>query len=64
MKHSNELNPEGTTNHYITIIATVLDKDWCAMVREIKAETGIRQTTVHCILTEYLLKENVAHENE
>ncbi len=44
-------------NVSIAIVTPVLDK---GRVRNIEVETGIAQTTVHCILTEHLCKNKVA----
>ncbi len=41
----------------IAIIATVLDKDSCVMIKEMEAETGTLLTTVHHILAEHLFKK-------
>ncbi len=47
-------HPSTGINTSIIIITTVHDKDWCVMVRETEAETGIPRTAIHRILTEYL----------
>ncbi len=46
-------------NTSIATVATMLNEDGCATVREIKAESGIPKTTVHCILTKHLFKKKV-----
>ncbi len=40
-------------NTSIAFIAIVFNEDWCVMVREMDAETGIPQTTIYSILIEH-----------
>ncbi len=47
-------------NTLTSVVSVLLDEDRRIMVREIEGVTGTPKTTMHHILTKYLMKKNVA----
>ncbi len=48
-----------TDNTSIATVSTLLDGDRRVMMLEVKEASGIPKTTIHHILTEYLMKKKV-----